>query len=77
MNESISNCCPPGEANLQSVSSTEGDFTIDFEYELNEQGKKVELGKGSFGVVLSGVDLVTRKKMAIKEIPTGEATNAR
>ena len=61
--------------NLQSVSSVEGDFKIDFEYELNEKGQKVELGKGSFGTVLSGVDLVTRKKMAIKEIPTAEGAD--
>ena len=60
------------------MSSVEGEgFKIDYEYERNEKGDRVVLGKGSFGTVLSGVDMVTRKKMAIKEIPTGDETDER
>lgn len=67
----------PGAGNIQSVSSVEGEdgFKIDYEYEMNEKGEKVVLGKGSFGIVYSGVDMVTRKKMAVKEIPTGEGAD--
>ncbi len=61
---------------LSSVFLPDGDCgKIDYEYEMNEKNQKVELGKGSFGVVFSGVDLVTRKKMAIKEIPSGDGTD--
>lgn len=65
------------EAGIQSVSSVDGEegFKIDYEYEMNEAGQRVVLGKGSFGTVYSGVDMVTRKKMAIKEIPTAEGTD--
>ncbi len=58
---------------LASVSSIENEqaFKIEYEYELNDKDAQVELGRGSFGVVYSGIDLDTRKKMAIKEIPVG------
>ena len=78
VNDSISHgVSADGEPVIQSMSSVDGGdtFKIDYEYELNEKGQKVELGKGSFGTVMSGVDMVTRKKMAIKEIPTGEGND--
>lgn len=74
VDKGISTCRVIGATGIQSVSSVDGEdgFKIDYEYELDEKGDKVTLGKGSFGTVYSGVDMVTRKKMAIKEIPTGE-----
>lgn len=56
-----------------SMQSTEGeDFKIDYEYEMSEKGERIVLGRGSFGVVYSGIESVTRRKMAIKEIQTIE-----
>lgn len=77
MNKGICSCGGSGAATIQSVSSVDGEdgFKIDYEYELDEKEEKVILGKGSFGTVYAGVDMVTRKKMAIKEIPTGEGAD--
>lgn len=44
------------------------DDAVEFEYELDDRKQPVILGKGSFGTVYSAIDLVTKKKMAIKEI---------
>ena len=46
----------------------EDDGVVEFEYELDDRKQPVVLGKGSFGIVYSAIDLVTKKKMAIKEI---------
>jgi len=64
---------PSAEIHLASVSSVENDqaFKIEYDYEMNDKGAHVVLGRGSFGVVYSGIDMETRKKMAIKEIPVG------
>lgn len=58
------------------VSNDGDNFTIEYEYEKNEKGNKIILGTGSFGTVYSGVDMVTRKKMAIKEIPVVEGADS-
>lgn len=78
VSDSASQSCVPGEVGIPSVTSVDGEegFKIDYDYETNESGKKIVLGRGSFGTVYSGVDMVTRKKMAIKEIPTGEGSDA-
>ena len=64
---------PSSAIHLASVSSVENDqaFKIEYDYETNDKGTRVVLGRGSFGVVYSGIDMETRKKMAIKEIPVG------
>ena len=51
-------------------------FKIEYEYEMTDRGAQVVLGRGSFGVVYSGIDMETRKKMAIKEIPVGGSGDA-
>jgi len=53
------------------------DEDIQYEYEIDDQsGEKVLLGRGSFGVVYSAIDVVTKKKMAVKEITINEATDS-
>jgi mitogen-activated protein kinase kinase kinase 5 len=45
--------------------------SIQYEY-LYEKGERVVLGRGSFGVVYSALDKVTKKLLAVKEIPERE-----
>mgnify|MGYP003483688112 CR=1 FL=1 len=41
---------------------------FEYEYEKTEDDERVVLGKGSFGTVYAAIDVVTKKKMAVKEI---------
>uniref|UniRef100_A0A8C2D9H1 mitogen-activated protein kinase kinase kinase n=1 Tax=Cyprinus carpio TaxID=7962 RepID=A0A8C2D9H1_CYPCA len=43
--------------------------TFQYIYERNENGDKVVLGKGTYGVVYAGRDLSNQVRIAIKEIP--------
>ncbi|XP_051881014.1 mitogen-activated protein kinase kinase kinase 5 [Pristis pectinata] len=47
---------------------SEGD-ALEYDYEYDENGEKVVLGKGTFGVVYAGRDLSNQVRIAIKEIP--------
>ncbi|XP_034555697.1 mitogen-activated protein kinase kinase kinase 5 isoform X2 [Notolabrus celidotus] len=50
----------------------EGDCDADaleYDYEYDEHGDRVVLGKGTFGVVYAGRDLSNQVRLAIKEIP--------
>uniref|UniRef100_UPI00398E50AC mitogen-activated protein kinase kinase kinase 5 isoform X1 n=2 Tax=Pristiophorus japonicus TaxID=55135 RepID=UPI00398E50AC len=47
---------------------SEGD-ALEYDYEYDENGEKVVLGKGTFGIVYAGRDLSNQVRIAIKEIP--------
>ena len=40
---------------------------LQYEYEFDERGERVVLGKGTFGTVYAGRELTTQVKIAIKE----------
>uniref|UniRef100_A0A8C2D9G0 mitogen-activated protein kinase kinase kinase n=1 Tax=Cyprinus carpio TaxID=7962 RepID=A0A8C2D9G0_CYPCA len=46
-----------------------GEGDLEYIYERNENGDKVVLGKGTYGVVYAGRDLSNQVRIAIKEIP--------
>ncbi|XP_026773607.3 mitogen-activated protein kinase kinase kinase 5 [Pangasianodon hypophthalmus] len=43
--------------------------TLEYDYEYDEHGERVILGKGTFGIVYAGRDLSNQVRLAIKEIP--------
>ncbi|XP_036072030.1 mitogen-activated protein kinase kinase kinase 5 isoform X1 [Oryzias melastigma] len=47
---------------------------LEYVYETNENGDKVVLGKGTYGVVYAGRDLSNQVRIAIKEIPEKDST---
>lgn len=47
---------------------------LQYIYESNENGDKVILGKGTYGVVYAGRDLSNQVRIAIKEIPEKDST---
>ncbi|XP_072572362.1 mitogen-activated protein kinase kinase kinase 5 isoform X3 [Paramormyrops kingsleyae] len=55
---------PLEESGLDSCGAV-----LDFEYEKNESGDRVILGKGTYGVVYAGKDTSNQVRIAIKEIP--------
>ncbi|MGH0137465.1 UNVERIFIED_CONTAM: hypothetical protein FKN15_024607 [Acipenser sinensis] len=43
--------------------------SLQYDYEYDENGERVVLGKGTFGVVYAGRDLSNQVRIAVKEIP--------
>uniref|UniRef100_A0A672ZQV7 mitogen-activated protein kinase kinase kinase n=1 Tax=Sphaeramia orbicularis TaxID=375764 RepID=A0A672ZQV7_9TELE len=58
---------------LFCASVSVNDLTID-QLTTNENGDKVVLGKGTYGVVYAGRDLSNQVRIAIKEIPEKDST---
>uniref|UniRef100_A0AAY5KH75 mitogen-activated protein kinase kinase kinase n=1 Tax=Esox lucius TaxID=8010 RepID=A0AAY5KH75_ESOLU len=56
------------------VSSQLAGEILEFIYETTENGEKVVLGKGTYGVVYAGRDLSNQVRIAIKEIPEKDST---
>ncbi|XP_016847884.2 mitogen-activated protein kinase kinase kinase 15 isoform X1 [Anolis carolinensis] len=53
---------------LELEGEIDGD-TLEYEYDYDENGERVVLGKGTYGIVYAGRDLSNQVRIAIKEIP--------
>ncbi|XP_049834926.1 mitogen-activated protein kinase kinase kinase 15 isoform X2 [Schistocerca gregaria] len=57
------------EGMVMDLDAQQAEDQIKYEYEQDEQGKRIVLGKGTFGVVFAARDLITQVRIAVKEIP--------
>uniref|UniRef100_A0A8D2C5I9 mitogen-activated protein kinase kinase kinase n=1 Tax=Sus scrofa TaxID=9823 RepID=A0A8D2C5I9_PIG len=57
---------------IKGRNTEEGDCesdSLEYDYEYDENGDRVVLGKGTYGIVYAGRDLSNQVRIAIKEIP--------
>lgn len=48
-------------------------IVFQYEYEYDDRGDRLVLGKGTFGIVYAARELITQVKIAVKEIPERDA----
>ncbi|XP_066555150.1 mitogen-activated protein kinase kinase kinase 15 isoform X1 [Amia ocellicauda] len=58
-----------GSGNAVELEGEADGDTLEYEYDYNENGDRVVLGRGTYGVVYAGRDLSNQVRIAIKEIP--------
>uniref|UniRef100_A0A3Q3JJI1 mitogen-activated protein kinase kinase kinase n=1 Tax=Monopterus albus TaxID=43700 RepID=A0A3Q3JJI1_MONAL len=58
-----------GTGNAVELEGEADADTLEYEYDTNETGDRVVLGRGTYGVVYAGRDLSNQVRIAIKEIP--------
>ncbi|XP_029928607.1 mitogen-activated protein kinase kinase kinase 5 [Myripristis murdjan] len=71
--ELVNSLLQQAEAPVEDPSHLTGGI-LEYIYETNENGDKVVLGKGTYGVVYAGRDLSNQVRIAIKEIPERDST---
>uniref|UniRef100_A0A4W5MG93 mitogen-activated protein kinase kinase kinase n=1 Tax=Hucho hucho TaxID=62062 RepID=A0A4W5MG93_9TELE len=71
--ELVNSLLSQAEAPVEYPSELTGGL-LEFIYETSENGDKVVLGKGTYGVVYAGRDLSNQVRIAIKEIPEKDRT---
>ncbi|XP_069896876.1 mitogen-activated protein kinase kinase kinase 15 [Dipodomys merriami] len=55
-------------SSMELEGEADGD-TLEYEYDLDANGERIVLGKGTHGIVYAGRDLSNQVRIAIKEIP--------
>uniref|UniRef100_A0A803TJ94 mitogen-activated protein kinase kinase kinase n=1 Tax=Anolis carolinensis TaxID=28377 RepID=A0A803TJ94_ANOCA len=64
--------CTEHHCKKYELNTEEGDCdgdSLEYDYEYDENGERVILGKGTYGIVYAGRDLSNQVRIAIKEIP--------